>query len=49
MPAASISAPAAPGAAKAAPSAAPPRVECEQGRKWVVENQVGGRPRRSGS
>jgi adenylyl cyclase-associated protein len=21
--------------------AGPPRVECEQGRKWVVENQVG--------
>lgn len=28
------------GKGKAAP-AGPPRVECEQGRKWVVENQVG--------
>lgn len=25
----------------AAKAAGPPRVECEQGRKWVVENQVG--------
>ncbi|EFN50763.1 hypothetical protein CHLNCDRAFT_142506 [Chlorella variabilis] len=28
---------------KAAAAAGPPRLECEQGRKWVVENQVGNR------
>ncbi|KAI3423920.1 hypothetical protein D9Q98_009754 [Chlorella vulgaris] len=40
--------PAAPAAAAAQPKAAaaatkPPRLECEQGRKWVVENQVSNR------
>lgn len=34
---------AAPAKARAGGEAAagPPRLECEQGRKWVVENQVG--------
>ncbi|PRW32688.1 cyclase-associated 1 [Chlorella sorokiniana] len=48
VPAASAAAGAAGAAAsgakgKAAAAAGPPRVECEQGRKWVVENQVGNR------